>query len=106
MARIIYLFKGKFPWDGRLVKICNSLQNQGHDVLVVARWKGEREKFENWNGLNIIRACYKLPFQLSLPFPNNYFWLRDLSTIINEFLPELIYVRDIFLVKTVKKALG
>ncbi len=106
MARIIYLFKGKFPWDGRLVKICNSLQKQGNDVLVVARWKSERDKIENWYGLNIYRACYKLPPQLSLPFPNNYFWIKDLSEIIKVFLPEIIFVRDIFLVKTVKKALG
>lgn len=106
MARIIYLFKGKFPWDGRLVKICNSLQNQNNDVLVVSRWKGERKKFENCYGLNINRACYKVPSQLSLPFPNNFLWIKDLSKIINEFRPELIFVRDIFLVKTVKKALG
>lgn len=106
MARIIYLFKGGFPWDGRLVKICNSLQRCGNDVLIVSRWKGESEKFEYWNGLKINRACYQLPLQLSLPFPDNHFWIKDLSKIISEFLPEIIFVRDIFLVKAVWKALG
>ncbi|MCX7909352.1 MAG: glycosyltransferase family 4 protein [Ignavibacteria bacterium] len=106
MAKFLYIFKGKFPWDGRLVKICKSLKSAGHQVLIVARWKGEPTDFEQWHGLDVIRACYKIPTYLSLPFPENPFWVNSLKKIINEFRPECIIVRDIFLVKPVKRALG
>lgn len=105
MAKVIYIFKGKFPWDGRLIKICNSLQNHGHKVLVVARWKGEKEKIEIWKNLKVWRACVNLPFSLSIPFPENPFWLSSLKQIFSEFKPDVVIVRDIFLVKTSKKAL-
>lgn len=105
MARIVYLFKGKFPWDGRLIKICKSLQKAGHKVLVVARWKGESKQVENCYGLETYRACYRVPFIFSVPYPNNYFWIRSLRSIFEDFKPDVVIVREFFLVKAVRIAL-
>ncbi|MGB9771434.1 MAG: glycosyltransferase family 4 protein [Candidatus Kapaibacteriota bacterium] len=106
MARVIYLFKGKFPWDGRLVKICTSLQKAGNEVLVVARAKNNQNRTRQWNNLKIWYACASIPTILSTPYPNNPFWISDLKKIFSEFNPDLIIVRDFFLVKATRKALA
>lgn len=106
MTKIIYIFKGKFPWDVRLVKICKSLQKYSNEVLIVARWKGEKNKIEQWNGFTIWRACENLPSTFSIPIPENPFWKSDLQKAVDEYKPDLIIVRDIFLVITTKKALS
>ncbi len=105
MANIIYLFKAKFPWDGRLVKICNTLQQAGHNVLVVARWKGESQQFEIWNSLNVFRACFKIPTFLSIPSPNNSLWKYSLKAIFEDYKPDAVIVREFFLVKPVRDSL-
>jgi len=106
VAKVIYLFKAKFPWDGRLVKICNALKKNGNEVLVVARWRGEKSRTEVWNNLNVWRACYGVPSSLSMPFPDNPFWRESLRRIFEDFKPDAVVVREIFLVKATKKALG
>jgi len=106
MPRIVYIFKGGFPWDGRLEKICRSLQTAGYDVLVVARWRANENERETIDGLNIWRIGYKVPPKLSLPFPDNPLWTRGLKSIFNEFSPDIVIVREFFLVSCVQKALN
>ncbi len=105
MARIVYIFKGGYPWDGRLEKICNSLATAGHKVLVVARWRPSEKKIEQFTNFDVFRVGYRALNSFSIPFPNSPVWVSGLKEAFREFRPELVIVRDFFLVSAVRKAL-
>lgn len=105
MARIVYIFKGGYPWDGRLEKICNSFARAGHKVFVVARWRPDEKKFEKFYNFDVFRVGYRTHNSFSIPFPNNPVWISGLRAVFSDFIPELVIVRDFFLVSTARKAL-
>ncbi|MCK5742621.1 MAG: hypothetical protein KAH48_10415, partial [Chlorobi bacterium] len=59
MAKILYIWKGAYPWDVRTQKVCSALTNAGHEVYILARWTGEELERETVDGFHIIRVGYK-----------------------------------------------
>jgi len=105
VARIAYIFKGGYPWDGRLEKICRSLQFAGNDVLIIARWRPNEKQTQSIDGLNVHRVGYKIPPLITMPFPDNPIWTVALKAVFNEYKPDLVIVREFFLVSCAQKAL-
>lgn len=106
MAKILYVWKSPFPWDIRVEKFCNSLASFGNNVTLLARWGGEHLQTEEFEKFNIHRIGYNVkPFFFN-PFPGNPYWQKELRSAILKYKPDLIIVREFFLVDVVRKAIA
>ncbi len=107
MKKILYIWKGPYPFEIRIQKICESLVNKGYDVLVVCKANGESQKEEVINGVKIFRAGFGKKSLYLSPIPFNPFWKKELRDIINSYKPDLIINREFFLMtETVSLAKG
>lgn len=97
MKSILYIFKGKYPWDVRVDKFTKSLISAGFRVIILSRWFPELKEIEESNNLIIIRTGYNLPTFLSLPVSNNPIWKSAIKKLITDFKPSLSIARDIML---------
>jgi len=99
MKKILYIWKGPYPWDIRVAKICNSLTDTGFNTTILCRWNGEVDEITEKNKIKIIRVGYNLKPSFSLPIPNNPIWQKSIKNTIKEIKPDLIIVREIMLAK-------
>lgn len=106
MAKILYVWKSFFPWDIRVEKFCNSLADFGNFVVLLARWGGELLQNEEFGKFYIHRAGYNTKNFFFNPFPGNPYWKKELRLAISKYQPDLIIVREFFLVDVVRKAIG
>lgn len=106
MARILYVWKSSFPWDVRVEKFCDSLANFGNSVVLLARWGNENLQIEKFGKFLIHRVGFNLNRNLFKPFPSNPYWKISLKSAIAQYQPDLIVVREFFLVDLVRKAIG
>ncbi len=94
---IIYIWKGPYPWDVRVEKICTSLSEAGHNVHILARWGGETLEEEVIDGIHIHRVGINRPSFYSLPFPFNPVWRNSLDYLARKTKADLLIPRDILL---------
>ncbi len=97
MKKILYIWKGAYPWDVRVDKICKSLVKANYNTTILCRWNNELLEKEEIEGLKIIRVGYKLKSSLTLPVPKNPIWQKSIQFTINDLKPDLIIVREIML---------
>jgi len=100
MPKILYVWKGKYPWDIRVEKFCKSFIKNGFEVFLVARWAENQPVRENYKGINIIRAGYQKNYKLTQPVSFNPIWSNCIKKVVNEVNPDLIMPRDIMLAET------
>lgn len=105
MAKILYVWKSPFPWDVRVEKFCNSLADFGNFVVLLARWGGESLQNEVYGKFYIHRIGYNAKPYFFNPFPGNPYWKKELHSAILKYQPDLIIVREFFLVDIVRKAI-
>ncbi|MFC2130712.1 glycosyltransferase [Bacteroidota bacterium] len=97
MPKILYVWKGKYPWDVRAEKICNSFVRNGFEVFLLGRWTEGQAEREDYKGIHIIRAGYKKDYKLTQPVSFNPVWWSAIKKTIAEIKPDLIMPRDIML---------
>ena len=52
---IVYVVNAKVPEEVRAEKICASLVNHGHKVIIACKWSGESAIREDYDGYTLIR---------------------------------------------------
>lgn len=97
MKSILYIFKGKYPWDIRVDKFTKSFIQSGFNVIILSRWVPNLAETEEFDNLIIKRVGFHLPAYLSLPISNNPIWKYGIKNAINDFNPSIIIARDIML---------
>ena len=94
--KVLYIWKSPYPWDVRVEKICKSLSKK-YDVMILARWGGENKRTEYIDGIKVRRVGFKKNSKLSTPVSFNPYWKYEIERAINDYLPNLIIVREIML---------
>jgi glycosyltransferase involved in cell wall biosynthesis len=103
--KILYLWQAQYPWDVRVEKICNALQNNGFEVEILARQGKDEPAFAVTNAPeNIPIHRVGPPGPLSVPIPGNPIWSKAIQTRIRKFKPDLVIARDIPLALPAEKA--
>jgi len=102
-STIVYVVNAKVPEEVRAEKICASLVHHGHNVIIACKWSGETEIREKHDGYTIIRLG-KGKGIFATCFPGNTFWQAALSSIIQEFNPDLIICREMIPMQSCVKA--
>lgn len=97
MKRILYIWKGPYPFEVRIEKICNSLVKFGYDVTILCRWCKNTAMREERGKLYIIRAGYQKSDAEYMYLPFNPNWKRTISETIDEVKPHLIINREFYL---------
>lgn len=97
MKKILYIWKGPFPFEIRIQKICESLVKSGYDVTVLCKWNSESSDREVVNGVKVIRAGFNRNHKFYLPIPYNPLWKQAIKKIVSEFKPDLIINREFYL---------
>lgn len=96
--KIAYIYKGPYPFEIRAQKICESLADNGYEVTLICKWNNEELQQELINGVNVIRAGYKLNNnRFMIHFPYNPYWRKSLKKILYNLKPDLIINREVFL---------
>ncbi|MFH1051910.1 MAG: glycosyltransferase [bacterium] len=103
MPKVLYVWKGKYPWDIRAEKICKALIQQGFDVFLLGRWTEGQMERENIDGINIIRVGYNKNYNLTQPMSYNPIWKKAIKQAIDEIKPDIIMPRDIMLAEACGK---
>lgn len=105
MIKILYIWKGPFPFEIRIEKICRSLIKFGYDVSVLClNPHGMKPRKENFAGIKIFRtesdgAKYK-------PIPYNPNWKHLIYRVVQEIHPDLIINREFYLLTETLAAAG
>jgi glycosyltransferase involved in cell wall biosynthesis len=97
MKKILYIWKGSYPWDIRVEKVCKSLLKENYEVYLLSRWFDGQKERETINGINIIRAGFDLDSKYSVPLPYNPIWKKVIDNTIDEIQPDLVIPREIML---------
>lgn len=97
MKSILYIFKGKYPWDIRVEKFSKSFLDADYQVVILSRWVSGLSEIDQFDNLCIKRVGFGLPSYMSLPVSNNPIWKKAIRNTISEFNPSLIIARDIML---------
>lgn len=93
--RILKIFDGAFPWDVRAEKVCATLLRAGHSVVLVCRNRRSLSRRERLaSGLEIVRPP-AAPNAVSFPFFLNPLWVATVRSVLREFRPDLVLVRDL-----------
>jgi len=92
---IVYVVNAKVPEEIRAEKICTTLAQAGHKVIVVCKWSGESKIREQKNGYLILRIG-EGKGKLSACFPGNPVWTSALKSVMNEFRPTVLICREMF----------
>jgi|GEM_PF-319709 len=93
--RVLKIFDGAFPWDVRVEKVSETLLRAGHEVVLVCRnrrFLPRRERLTS--GLEIVRPP-TAHGALSFPFFLNPLWVACVRSVLHEFRPDLVIVRDL-----------
>ena len=97
MPRILYVWKGEYPWDVRIEKICNAFLNNGFDVTLLARWGRGQQESEDKDGIKIHRVGFNQSIIKSTPISQNPVWRSAINKAINDFQPGIVMPREIML---------
>lgn len=107
--KILYVWKGSWPWDIRIDKICTSLGKAGAEVRILAKQNPGESTLEEYENYSVARDPIHKFQHLTIPAPNNLFWKRAIQKQATIFQPDLIIVREIMLATQsaeVAKSLG
>ncbi len=96
--KLLYIWKGSYPWDIRVDKICNSLKKD-FQVVILSRWNGEKQSKEIIDDLVVHRVGYEKSFKSTIPIPYNFIWQKAISEINKEYEFDIVIVREILLAK-------
>lgn len=104
MKKILYIWKGPYPWEIRIKKVCETLAQSNYEVTILSRWNFEEKQNEVINNVKIHRVAYhKKPF-LSIPIQWNPFWFKEIEKQIKREKPDLIIVREFHIAVSAGKA--
>jgi len=95
--KILYVWKSEYPWDVRVEKICNSLNEAGYEVHILCKWNGEKNKEETIGGVHIFRVGFKEKRSKYIPISINPFWIREIKNAVKRIEPDFIIPREIML---------
>ena len=97
MARVLYIWQGRYPWEVRVEKFCLALQAAGHEVAVLARWKAGQAREEDIQATRVMRVGHGLPGPATLPVPFNPVWAAAIRRAITDWRPDIVLAREIML---------
>lgn len=97
MKKVLYVWKGHYPFEIRIQKIVESLAKNGYDTTLLCKWTGEAKEREVINGVKVIRAGYKKSGKFYLPLPFNPYWKKAIKQTVDEIKPDLVLNREFFL---------
>ncbi len=103
MMRILYVWDADYPWDVRTEKICLSLTQDGHQVVIAARNRQGLPRSETRpEGVVERLPPFRFPGGDYLSFPAffNPFWLGHLRKLHRRHRIDLVIVRDLPLAPT------
>lgn len=104
IKKILYIWKGLFPWEVRVDKICMALIDNNIEVYLLCRGENGQPKEENIEGINIIRVGTNLPFNITVPVSPNPIWKKAIKNTIQKIKPDVVIAREIMLAEAVGKA--
>lgn len=91
------MWKGVYPWDVRVEKICKALVKQGHQVHLLARCDYNQYPREYIDDYEVIRVGSNHKRFISTPISNNPMWRNAIKMAIEEIKPDLIIPREVML---------
>lgn len=89
---ILYVINARVPEEVRAEKICSSLADIGHHIIILCKWSGEDKIREHAHGYLISRIGKDK--SLATCFPGNPLWTSAIKDHINEFNPDIIICRE------------
>lgn len=98
--RIVGIFAQDYPWDVRVEKILGGLARGGHEIHLICKNVSRRPLVEPVDGV----VCHRvLPPQvpaslqalIGMPAFFNPFWTHALRSLIRDYNPHLVIVRDL-----------
>jgi len=104
LKKILYIWKGPYPWEIRIKKVCETLAASNYDVTVLSRWNFEEKQNEVINNVKIHRVAYNQKPITSLPIQWNPFWFKEIEKQIRRERPDLIIVREFHIAVSAGKA--
>lgn len=96
--RVLYVWDSEYPWDVRAEKICQTLVNHGHAVVLTARNRRRQPRTETLpEGVVLRLPAFPKPMASWLSFPVflNPFWLDLLRRAIARHQIEIVIARDL-----------
>ncbi|MFW5701843.1 MAG: glycosyltransferase [Bacteroidota bacterium] len=103
MKKVLYIYQKEYPWDVRAEKICKSLVEAGFRTSILSRGRKDLSFNEISGGINIIRTRDDFPLLGSAPLPGNPVWISAIKRNLEQFKPDLVIVRDLFLAQMTAK---
>ena len=89
---ILYVVNAKVPEEIRAEKICSSLANMGHRVIIACKWSGEDLIRETKQGYLVCRIGKDK--SLATCFPGNPIWTNAINDLVHDFKPDIIICRE------------
>lgn len=89
---ILYVVNARIPEEIRAEKICSSLAQLGHRIIILCKWSGEEHIREHAHGYLISRIGKSN--HLATCFPGNPLWTNAIREHIKEFNPDIIICRE------------
>ena len=89
---ILYVLNARVPEEIRAEKICSSLAQLGHRIIILCKWSGEELSREHVDGYLISRIGRGKRFTTC--FPGNPLWTSSIREHIREFNPDIIICRE------------
>jgi glycosyltransferase involved in cell wall biosynthesis len=89
---ILYVVNAKVPEEIRAEKICSSLANMGHRVIIACKWSGEDLIRETKQGYLVCRIGKDK--RLATCFPGNPIWTNAINDLVHDFKPDIIICRE------------
>ena len=108
---IFMILDNTFPPDIRVEKEAKTLNEQNHNVFIIAKKENKKQKEnESVNYATIIRL--NIPIQTLLSKLNhtityltgyNFLWSKEIKKIIKKYQIDFFHVHDLYLCKTIIK---
>ncbi|MCX6153958.1 MAG: glycosyltransferase [Candidatus Kapabacteria bacterium] len=95
--RILVVWKGQYPWDVRIQKLCQALIESGSELMLLCRWNGEAEEREIVDNIPVRRAGFQKHSALTLPIPINPYWKSLIEDSAKEINADIIITREIMI---------
>lgn len=103
--KILMVWQSAFPWEVRIEKFADCFLENGHEVTVLCRHKGEALTDERLpSGARVSRVGAGRARMLSVPVPLNPIWRRAVHRAIDRDRPDLVIVRDLPLAELAARA--
>lgn len=95
--RILYVWKGRYPFEIRIRKIISSLSESGFEVFTLCRGERNRPEEETLDGARIVRSKAVESSIKYFPYSINPIWRKEIRKTVEKLRPDIVMPREFML---------